>query len=526
MAQFQLPSASSVIDYLNSNKQDSSFGARSKIYSTAGIDKRLGAFKGSASQNLALLDYLKHQGKNTITPVGANSIVTSAKTSTPSTMPKASTIFDMGRNQAVSTPPDFSKLSTATPNIFEIAKSQGLGATGVPDFSKIVPAPNAPAAPAQGALSTIAPPAPTDQGGASSTQQDTPQDQKDASDPIFHSFSEGEHDYVKEFLDSEAGKALTDKRERGDIDATEANAEAKRLLEAKYASDRSELESKLAENGLAFSGIRNTQLKSLIDELGASELNVDRQLASKLLDSNATLRDGILDGVKELITAAANKDKEAIQQLNAAGFAVVGGKIVQTLAAQNAERSAKQQEIANARAQQNFELSEKRFQLAQEASDRAERRFEQLYGQGKKDFFKAMTMLVNNASGATEQDLKLAIRSNPDIFGSPSEAELKDALSLIGVPQERQQTIASSLVGSVLKIPFNIPLLGKSGAQLKEDALDEAKQKAVQSLIDSNGVVEGSDASGDFSYKLNSDQLQHLIETVKSVTLDEAKAAQ
>src|SRR3990167_1253193 len=108
-------------------------------------------------------------------------------------------------------------------------------------------------------------------------------------------------------------------------------AEARAKLEAKFSKDKTVLEQKMAESGLTFSGIRATQVKSLADDLASSELGVDRELASKLLDINLDLKDAIFSIAADLIKDAAGERKEAIDQLNKVGLAVVDGKLVQTL---------------------------------------------------------------------------------------------------------------------------------------------------------------------------------------------------
>ena len=52
----------SIVDYLKSTGQDSSFGARKKLYGQLGLGDRLGDFVGSGNQNTALLNQLRSQG--------------------------------------------------------------------------------------------------------------------------------------------------------------------------------------------------------------------------------------------------------------------------------------------------------------------------------------------------------------------------------------------------------------------------------------------------------------------------------
>jgi|GEM_PF-6860709 len=152
-----------------------------------------------------------------------------------------------------------------------------------------------------------------------------------------------------------------------DVTTAEGEAEAaKQALELKYGADKTQLEQNLAARGLAFSGIRTEQVKSLIDALGASQLNIDRKLAGILLDANLDLKKQIMKSAEGVIKDAQAGRKEAIDQLNKAGMAVVGNQLVPTLAAQKetaiSERQAVQDELAEAR----FELQQSQ-QAAQDA---------------------------------------------------------------------------------------------------------------------------------------------------------------
>jgi hypothetical protein len=557
MADFNLPAATSVVDFLNTAGKDSSFTARKKDYATAGLDKRLGDFTGTSSQNLALLDFYKSQSAPTPAPAGGSAVgvlglpkntgmvnlapvdFTKLNLAPPPTSPGGNPAgIDFSKiDVSPAAPPgkggviDVSTLKSAAPaapasNTFDFSKVSGV--QGTPDFSKLTVAPPAqPTAPATSAVQSIAPsaPAPAAAGAAPVVGNGAGAGTSITYQSVAPDATPSEQDLVTQFLDSEAGQALVDKQQRGDIDATEANEEAKRQLETKYASDKTTLENNLAKNGLAFSGVRASQVKGLADELAASELNVDRQLASKLLDADASLRDGILQGVADLAKKAADDDKEAISQLNAAGFAVVDGKLVPTLASRNADRAAQQQQVANDRADAAAKISEARLEIAQQSADLAEKRFEQQYGKGSGNLYNNVQALIDQAPDATEQDVRLAIRANPDVFGDPSEAQLTDALSLVGIPSARQNTIAINAVASSFQNPsiFSTFLTGDH----TDTALADAKTKAKQALIDSKGIISYTDADGKtVTYKLNSDQLQSLISRVDTVTATEAKAAQ
>lgn len=127
--------------------------------------------------------------------------------------------------------------------------------------------------------------------------------------------------------------------------AQEAVAAAmKDELETRYEADKSVLEQKLAERGLAFSGIRATQVKALADSLAASKLDVDRKIASQLLDMDDQLVDKVMDLVADRIKEAQEGRKEALGFLEDMGLTVnpLTGKLTPTLEAQRLDLAEKQ----------------------------------------------------------------------------------------------------------------------------------------------------------------------------------------
>lgn len=144
--------------------------------------------------------------------------------------------------------------------------------------------------------------------------------------------------------------------ERLGAKATESTAvaeAAKAQAEEKYAADKTELEQKLASRGLAFSGVRATQVQALAENLASSKLKADRELASKLLEQDFDLREKTMNSVKAIITQAQDGRKSAIQQLNAVGLAVIGDQLVPTMTARKEEQS-----------QVNFERVQERLEAA------------------------------------------------------------------------------------------------------------------------------------------------------------------
>lgn len=370
MAEIRLPSTTSIIDFLNTQGKDSSFSARKKYYTDLGFDKRLGSYQGSANQNLSLLKYLQNDAKPPQTEAPASS-ATSIIYDTSKMKP--------GTNQAIldifKTPGQMSKVPVQTPT----------------------PTPPAPSMNTSSALKTL---------GVSGYEQPTPQPEQKPALPKASDVlppTPGEDELLTKFMDSQEGKNLLSDAENKGLTEQATTQAAKDALEVKYKSEAKTLEEKLASNGLAFSGIRGAQVKALADSLAASLLGEDRKLASKLLDEDANLRDAIIKGVADLAKDAKDGRKEAIQQLNAIGYAVVNDQLVPTLSYQSGQRA----EEAAIRAEKQLAISEQRLQLAEESAARAEK--------GNKLTLSEVTAKGLPASlvGTSEQDLA-------DSFYSPS----------------------------------------------------------------------------------------------------------
>ena len=455
MATPQLPSTTSLVDFLSSQKQNASFSARRKLYNDLGFSRRLGEYVGSPSQNINLLRELQKSNQQTTTPATAQQTRETLTPETPvrmspSGMQSLSSAFQSllptTPPAVAQTPAPAPRTETPAPTRQRFSISDVLGARqpfslaeaiGRPQQPAqitrpaITEAPVTPPAPLTEAMSRIGalpptitqpradvsslgalreagitPPVtptpevaprvqelpPTEEETAVQTAQTTDaQTQTDtglsASKLYPEIFGEGvagasEADLVNQWLESNEGRIFMEREDLRQL-SDEAKAEqAKAQLEAKYETERASLEQRLAANGLAFSGIRASRVKALADSLAASELNVDRQLASKLLDANLNLRENILKGVADLAKNAKDGRREAIQQLNAIGYAVVGDQLVPTLTSQREERAMRAEERAAAasrRAERSLELSERRLGLAEEAAVRRGKNAAQVY---------------------------------------------------------------------------------------------------------------------------------------------------
>lgn len=393
----KLPSTNSIEDFLKSQGKDSSFGARSKMYRESGLDKRLGSFIGAPNQNLALLNQLKNASKPTTPQITQSEIGEALRPKPPVSLESA-----ISANR-----PSF---STVLPGMEKAQLPPFQTPINQPRMSEIVPR----STPAPSLAQTVTPPStyqgnsivdflnsigkPTDfksrtslaeqygikdyRGsaeqnlnllsilrGESKTATASAKDQQtkqnvgiSASEILGSDTTPDEEDLVNDWLSSPEGKLFLDRQELKDLDARSVREAAKAELEANYEADRAKLEQSLASRGLAFSGVRTTQVKALADALAASLLETDREYASKLLSADLDLRDAILEGVADLAADAQSGRKEAIQQLNAIGYAVINGELVPTLASRSADRA----EDAAARAERSLQLSERRLQLAEQ----------------------------------------------------------------------------------------------------------------------------------------------------------------
>lgn len=397
MATTTLPSASSIVDYLNSQKQDSSFSARKKLYTAAGLDKTLGDFVGSASQNLNLLKNLQ----NNSVPASATPATTAVNTAQaqPATTTPATALTQAPSLSApvLSTQLPNTAIAHTTPATSVLSSAgfpNGAAPTQTPaqPAGVTTPAPLAPITqPAQ--IAQPVTPATTPAGTAgtykgvaitpgndadvqaqmktidtnAATQQTTGTSATNLYPDLTSAATASapaESDLINQYLNSEEGQAKMDDINTQNL-SDQAKADlTKQTLEAKYEGDKSTLEENLAEHGLAFSGIRNTQIAALAASLASSELGVDQDLATKLLNSNATLRDAIIKGVADLAAKAATDQKAAVAQLNAVGYAVINGQLVPTLANLSSQRA----DAAAVRAQTSLDISQKRLDLAEAAA--------------------------------------------------------------------------------------------------------------------------------------------------------------
>lgn len=515
MATPQLPSTTSLVDFLASQKQNTSFAARRKLYNDLGFSRRLGEYAGSPSQNLNLLRELqrKNQPATPQQPSGATAAVAEDPIpESPRMAPSGMQSLSSAMQSLLSTPRALAQTreaplpQTTTPPVAQapsfigraLDRTEALRA--VPALAPIFatrdvirglqgaePTPTAPTAPVTptapapeprvGISSVealrqfgVTPPPPTppvrpeapvtpraveavtpvtttpeariEQADTVEAQNVDTQTKRDlgvsASDIYPDIFGAGiagagEADLVNQWLESPEGRLFAERQNLRGM-TMEAKAEAsKAALEARYESERATLEQRLATNGLAFSGIRASRVKALADSLAASQLGVDRELASKLLDANFDLRDSILRGVADITKRASEGRREAIQQLNAVGYAVVNNRLVPTLSSAREERAIRGEtraEEAARRAERSLELSERRLGLAEEAAARRATTAARLYRN---------VITTSLERGLTPEDALTAAVSAADATGVTLNVE--EQAAILDEAQRLQPTI-------------------------------------------------------------------------------------
>lgn len=209
------------------------------------------------------------------------------------------------------------------------------------------------------------------------------------------------------------------------------NAESQKAqLEKSSIADTKSFIDSMGRRGLFFSGETNTGLQDLAESLASSKLNIDRNLAGTLLQSDFKTRDTIINMVEDTVKQAQAGRKEALDALEKAGLTIIGDQIVPTLAAQNAElsqqredRIAAQQDLTN---QINAAKNELSMAKSEIAIDTATLKLERLQQQAANSTDKEIAALSKQltasagADGYTDPNLYARLRQaaamNPTQF--------------------------------------------------------------------------------------------------------------
>jgi len=538
-----LPSTNSIVDYLNSTGQDSSFSSRRNLFNTKGLNKTMGNFQGSASQNLSLLNNLRgagssgakrspsfFEGKAPPNAFEASNFLASS----PTLKPFNDALASRGSNNTANSTParrgatqnfDLQSIieqatggqnggqsrrneANSTPNaqmiIDRIIRETGSDPSTVQSrpnqsFASDNPTSQTPAQDALGGFdlskmsrqqkvdllaSAEADLANRRSGGQASgaTQSSSNIIGMSASEVLGNFSTPSEGALVDQFLNSTEGKLEMEKLQLDNMTAQGKADATKQALETKYASEKEGLNERLAANGLAFSGIRGTQVKALADSLATSVLGVDREFATMLLNADINFRKTILDGVADLIKDASDDKSEAIKQLNAAGYAVVGDQLVPTLARQNATTD-------DIRADANLAISQRRLELAESANARAAASAGKGNAEKTDEFAIFYSLLSSAPEGTTNNELLAWGLQNTNL----NQTEINSALGSRRGSDAALITEANNLVTDFFKKPGLSRILpgnqtSKALADAKKSAIAEVQKEGFKFNIDGRTI--------------------------------------
>lgn len=397
MAELKLNTTTSITDYLKSLGKTADFSSRAQLYKDSGLEERLGKYVSSGAQNTAFLKSLSQQGRETVGNIGSffsgasqkgNQILDDARVKSQGSFGILSPRLEPRLGPAPQQPKGVGPVAdpTAYTSALKTAQTSGVGPFADPSkygkflgvtadqalenvMGKPSSQPNAILTPAQleaqnrsmGRTQFNEGPA---RPGTSIANEKVEAPTYNA--PAFGTAgtptaadiglgTPGEAELADLYFNSSEYQATKEKNDLTAQGIALAAQTAREDLEAKYAGDKAKLEETLGRNGLWFSGIRSTQVAALAQSLAMSQNQIDRQTAQKLLESDANFKADILKGVDELFKEAKADNKEALGQLNQAGFAVVGNMIVPTLAAQRYETAEERARITQEIALKSFD---------------------------------------------------------------------------------------------------------------------------------------------------------------------------
>lgn len=318
-----LNTSTSVVDFLKSKGQDSSFTARRKLFSEGGFDKRLGEFEGSASQNLALLKSLQN-------------------TTTEEAQPRTLRLGTDISKSTIVKPPNFlgsgtgtSQPTTATPDI-----PSSTTATNAFETSSAAPTPDKPATFTEQIKERV----PETSGQFNLTQ-------------------------VPDIAPPSSADVLA--RARGETDvqlAEEQKAFEEGRLPAQIENGIKNVRSDLASRGLIFSGATGLAEQEVRDQALVDKFNIDLKFAKILGGAIDRAARELGQDIEDIVKAAKDQRGEEVKFLRDMGLAVdpSTGELFPTFAAR---KEAFSQDLREA--QFAFSQAKSAIQI-QQAQDRLE----------------------------------------------------------------------------------------------------------------------------------------------------------
>lgn len=386
----QLNTNKQLTEFLGSVNMGKDFSSRKKLFSSSGLEKRLGTYAGSSSQDTALLRHVQstvnppsQQARNLLGGLALNPNATlagatqkSSPLSGTSFTPQAPSIFTTaGAKNALGNPKPApnqpqqqqqtqqKKIVPASYNIPPAASSasdaleaikQRIATEGITDNAGNMLLPPGAYNPQTNKSVTPAPTAPTGE------------DTTSAADGIDVPKAPSAVDILSEVMNSPQFRLFTERQNAMTV-LEMAQAEAdKAENEQTFEQKKKQFEDSMGRRGLFMSGETVQGVNQLVEALAASQLGVDRKLAGVLLDANFDLQERIMDDVAKVVEEAQKDNDKAIDQLNKVGLAVIGNKLVPTLEAQRLRNEEEKAAVAQKLSLLSFEQRLNEFDALQQ----------------------------------------------------------------------------------------------------------------------------------------------------------------
>jgi len=284
-----LNTSSSIVDYLKSAGQDSSYTSRTKLYGSSGLESKYGGYVGSGQQNTALLNYIRSQSQLQ-QPQQSQPVSYSQLTN------QGGTIYNTQTNQGYQTPE-------------QLASAMGYQNASQIDWSQIAQQqPNA-----QQVVSN----AYTQTGGQAPV---TPTQTQTQQAPQLSTYAPKSYSEILAGITGTAEYKLTEEETKA------AKEEEARQLAEKKAGIQSSYENRMIPS----SGMKMKEFEEADIESAADQLQIDRGLAKIVLQA-------IQEGQNEEAQKLEESQRLNASILEAAGYVDVGGKLYPTLAREKYE---------------------------------------------------------------------------------------------------------------------------------------------------------------------------------------------
>jgi len=421
-APIKLNTTTSIVDFLKSKGQPSDFPSREKMFKERGLESRLGTYTGSPTQNPAFLKVL--QGEEKPVAVASSATPTSPETRVSPFLGNFST-KEFQTAQSIlggfGVEPKTGRVLPVSKGYFPAVG----GSAPLPEEKKLPEDKTAVKVAQPKEPSVAVSPTPTPSPALAPPPTAVPEQAPSATEISgITDTTPSEADLINTVFSDPRFKIFLDR-----LELTAASEETKAqqvidLLDRKFAVEKTEIEESLGRRGLFMSGMRASKVMALVSDLAGDKLNVAKGLALDLMERDLDLRQRIYEDISKLVESADKGKQQAIEQLNKAGFAVVGGRLMPTVEAIREERLQDTAELAQAREErlaaatemqlertnQLIQVTAAQLQLSQNKDERDALR---LQLDIMKDFQKTQTDFREDAAEIIKQAQALE-KANPD----------------------------------------------------------------------------------------------------------------